>query len=231
MSRQLALDLPLRAASGRGDFVVAPANAAALAAMDGWAAWPHGRLLLVGPEGAGKTHLARVWQAARPGTAWAEGDALDPSAVPALAAAGAVVDAAEAVAGDPARETALFHLVNLAQAEGAPLLLAARRPVRDWGLRLPDLESRLAATATVALAAPDDALLAAVMAKLFADRQVAVGPEVLAWLVLRLERSLAAAAAAVARLDAEALAQRRAITVPLARDLLGPEIGAAGDRT
>ncbi len=221
MSRQLILDLPVRAALGRGDFVVAPANAAALAAVDGWQGWPQGRLVLAGPEGAGKTHLARLWQGDRPGTAWAEGCDLTEAAVPGLATAGVAVDAAEAVAGDPARERALLHLLNLAQAEGAPVLLAARRPPRDWGVRLADLASRLAASAVALLPAPDDALLAAVLAKLFADRQVTVAPEVIGYLLPRMERSLATAGRLVADLDARALAQGRAITVPLAAAALG----------
>lgn len=218
MSRQLILDLPVRTARGRGDFFVSPANAVALAAVE--APWPAGRLLLTGPEGSGKTHLAALWQADRPGTDWCDGAALARADIPALAAAGAVVDAAEAVAGDPAAEAALFHLVNLAAAEGAPLLLTARKPARDWGVTLPDLQSRIQATPVAALSAPDDALLFAVLGKLFADRQVAVGPEVLGWLVARIERSLAEAGRVVAALDAEALAQRRAITVRLAGRVL-----------
>jgi chromosomal replication initiation ATPase DnaA len=218
VSRQLILDLPVRTARGRGDFFVSPANAVALAAVE--APWPAGRLLLTGPEGSGKTHLAALWQADRPGTDWCDGAALARADIPALAAAGAVVDAAEAVAGDPAAEAALFHLVNLAAAEGAPLLLTARKPARDWGVTLPDLQSRIQATPVAALSAPDDALLFAVLGKLFADRQVAVGPEVLGWLVARIERSLAEAGRVVAALDAEALAQRRAITVRLAGRVL-----------
>lgn len=220
MSRQLILDLPVRSARGRGDFFVSPANAPALAAVDGWRDWPEGRLLLAGPEGAGKTHLASLWQGDRPGTAWTEGRSLSEAAVPGLAASGAVVDAADAVAGDAARERALLHLLNLARAEGAPVLLTARAPVRDWGLALPDLASRLTATAVAPLPGPDDALLAAVLAKLFADRQVTVAPGVVDYLVLRMERSFAAAGRIVAALDAEALARSRAITVPLAAEVL-----------
>ncbi len=222
MRRQLPLPLPPRSALGRADFVVGPANAAALAGVEGWADWPDGRLLLTGPEGAGKTHLARVWQALRPGTDWTTGAMLKADEVPALAAAGAVVDDAGGAAGDAAAEQALFHLLNLCKAEAAPVLIVARTPPRDWGLGLPDLASRLTATTALRLEAPDDALLAAVLGKHFADRQVAVAPEVLAWLVVRIERSLSAAAQVAARLDAAALEGRRAITIPLARSVLLP---------
>ncbi len=220
MSRQLILDLPVRVALGRGDFLVAPANALALAAVDGWRNWPAGRLLLTGPAGAGKTHLARLWQGDRPGTAWIEGRSLPLGDIAALAGAGAVVDGAEGVAGDPAGERALLHLLNLAAEAGAPVLLTAPGAVRDWGVGLPDLESRLAAAPRAELDPPDDDLLAAVLVKLFADRQVTVAPELIDWLLPRMERSLAEAGRLVARLDAEALARGRAITPRLAAEVL-----------
>lgn len=220
MTRQLVLDLPVRAALGRGDFFVSPANAAALAAVDGWRGWPEMRLMLVGPEGAGKTHLARLWQGDRPGTAWVEGAEIAAADLPALSATGAVVDGADAAAGHPGGERALLHLVNLARSEGAPLLMTARTPVRDWALALPDLASRLAATAVAVLPEPDDHLLAAVLVKLFADRQIVVGPEVVDYLLPRMERRLGTAGRIVAALDAEALAQGRPITVRLAGQVL-----------
>lgn len=222
MSRQLLLDLrlPVRAALGRGDFFVAPSNALALAAIDGWAGWPGRRLLLTGPEGSGKTHLAHVWARLSGAAVLAAAD-LVAADLPALLAQGAVaVEDACRIAADPAAERALFHLCNLAAAEGAALLLTARGPVSDWGLRLPDLESRMQAMAVARLGPPDEALLAAVLVKLFADRQLAVAPAVIPWLVARIDRSLGAAARAVARLDAASLAGQRRITPQLAAKVL-----------
>lgn len=222
MSRQLAFDLPVQAAYRRADFFTSPANAHALAAVEGWREWPGHKMLLVGPPGAGKTHLAHVW-AAEVGAVIVAGQALADADLPALAEGGLVaVDDAEAVAGVPEAETALFHLHNLVVQRGA-LLLTARGPARDWGLRLPDLKSRVDAAAVARLEPPDDALLSAVLVKLFADRQTVVPPALIPWLVARMERSIAAARALVAAMDARALAQGRPITRATAEGLLDRE--------
>jgi len=220
VKRQLAFDLPAAAALTRQDFFVSPANAPALAALDGWRNWPGGRMILAGPGGAGKTHLAQIW-AAEAGAAVVAGASLAAADLPALIARGVVaVEDAEAVAGHPAAETALFHLHNMASEARASLLLTAACPPREWGLGLPDLASRMQAMALTRLDAPDDALLAAVLVKLFADRQVVVAPALIPYLIARMERSFAAARALVARLDAKALAERRPITRQLAAALL-----------
>jgi chromosomal replication initiation ATPase DnaA len=220
--RQLAFDLPHREARGREDFFVAPANALALAAVEGWRGWPGGRLVLCGPPGSGKTHLVQVWQATLPApAAVVDGAGLAAADLPALAAAGAVaVEDAAAVAGDPAAETALFHLHNLLAQAGGLLLVTADAPPRDWGLRLPDLASRMQGAALARLEAPDDTLLSAVLAKLFADRQITVSPALIAYLVARMDRSLADARDLVARLDAAALARGQAVTRALAAAVL-----------
>ncbi len=212
MSRQLAFPIDGRETFRRGDFFVSPANAEALAAIDGWRDWPGGMLLLVGPEGAGKTHLARIWAEAAGADLVAGADLAEP-AVPDLAALDAlVVEHADEVAGDPAREAALFHLYNLGRERGLALLLTARTPPRDWGLSLADLESRMQSLALARLAPPDDALLSAVLLKLFADRQVQVTPTLVPFLVARMERSIAAARRIVAELDRRALARGGPIT-------------------
>lgn len=219
-TRQLAFDLALRPSRGREDFYVAPANALALATLDHPESWPSGRMLLIGPEGAGKSHLAAIW-AEENAAAIAPARSLCDADAPTLARQGAVVlEDAEAVAGDPGREEALFHLHNLMQAEGGRLLITAKAPPRDWGLGLPDLASRMAATASVRIEPPDDALLSAVLVKLFADRQLAVPAALIPWLVTRMDRSLAMARRLVAALDARALAEKRAITRPLAAQVL-----------
>lgn len=212
----MPLDLGHRAALGREDFLVAPSNRDAVAWLDLWPGWPAPGLVVWGPEACGKTHLAEVWRA-RSGAR--------------VLAAAAVVGAAPALLGEaralvieePDRgvdERALLHLYNYLAGEGGSLLLTARVPVAQWPVRLPDLRSRLAALPAVAVGAPDDALIEAVMVKQFADRQLRVAPEVIAYLVPRLERSLAAVRRLVAALDESALAARRGITVPLAREVL-----------
>lgn len=214
---QLAFDLGGLPRLQRADFFVSASNAPALQAVEGWRDWPGGKLVLAGPHGSGKTHLAHVWATAAEAVLVAATD-LHGLDLPGLGPRVAVEDA-HRVAGDPVAEAALFHLHNLILPAGR-LLVTAATPPRDWGLNLPDLVSRMQATGLARLEPADDALLSAVLVKLFADRQVSVPPNLIPYLVQRIERSLEAAAAVVARLDAAALAQGRAVTRSLAIDLL-----------
>ena len=214
---QLPLDLGHRPALGRSDFLVAPSNAVAIGWLDRWPDWPGPAPVLHGPPGSGKSHLAAVF-AARAAAQPIVAATLSVTSVPALlgAAQAAVVDDA-----DEAAEQALLHLHNLLGERGGRLLVTARTAPARWPVRLADLRSRLLAAPTAALAPPDEALLGAVLVKLFADRQLLIGEEVIAYLLPRLERSFAAAQQAVAALDRAALAAQRRITVPLVRAVLG----------
>ena len=226
MIRQLAFDLPGQPAFRREDFFVSPANATALAALDR-ADWPGAKLLLTGPPGSGKTHLARMW-AAEQTAALLRGTDLAGDAVPLATLArhsAVVVDDADAVAGNRGAEAALFHLHNLITPAGR-LLLTAATPVRDWGAVLPDLISRLTAAPVARLDRPDDALLSAVLVKLFADRQIAVPPPLIPYLVARMDRSIGAARDLVAALDRRALQLGRPVTRALAAEVVG-DIGGA----
>jgi chromosomal replication initiation ATPase DnaA len=221
-ARQLVLDLPARPALGREDFFVSPSNRLALAQVEGWPGWPGGRLALAGPEGAGKTHLAHVWaaRAAARVLPAAELAGLDLGLLDAGAAL-AVEDVDRlAGRGRKAAEEVLFHLCNLLAAGGGSLLLTGRAAPARWRIRLPDLASRLRAAPVARLEPPDDALLAAVLVKLFADRQLVVAPDLIQYLLARIDRSFAAAAAAVAALDRAGLARHRPITARLAGDVL-----------
>jgi chromosomal replication initiation ATPase DnaA len=209
--RQRAFDLSRQPAYRRADFLVSACNAAALAAIERWPDWPGRALLLHGPPGCGKTHLAHVW-CERAGAALLAGAGL--TSDPAPAGAVAVDDA------DAAPERALLHLYNACLEAGGGILLLARQPAAAWPVALADLGSRLRAAPAVAIAAPDDAVLGAVLVKHFADRQLQVEPPVIAYLGRRMERSFAAAAAVAARLDAMALARGGAVTIPLARRAL-----------
>lgn len=219
--RQLAFDLPARPALGRAAFFVAPANRLALGLVDRWPAWPEGRLAVIGPPGAGKTHLAHVW-AARSGAAITPATAL-PSADHATFGPGACVaveDADRLPELGLAAEEALFHLCNRLRASGGSLLVSGRRAPAFWGLRLPDLASRLTAAPVAALEPPDDTLLAAVLVKLFADRGISVGPDLIRFLLARMDRSFQAAESLVARLDRTGLAAGRPVTARLAAEVL-----------
>ena len=214
--RQLVLDLGHRPALGEADFLVAPCNQAAIQWLDRWPDWPAPALTLYGPAGCGKTHLARVY-AARSRAPIIEAARLATDAVPALleAAQACVVDDADQASAEP-----LLHLFNLVAERQGAMLLTAREPPARWPGLLPDLRSRLAAAPAVAVAELDDALLAALLVKLFADRQLAVSQEVVLFLVRQMERSFEAARRLVADLDAAGLRDHRGITIPLARAVL-----------
>ena len=219
MSRgdQLVLDLGHRPAFGREDFLVAPSNAAAVAWLDRWPAWPAPALAIYGPGGCGKSHLAQVWRA--------RSDALEIArASLATGGLGGRLGAARAAFVEDADrgvdEEALLHLHNLLAERGGHLLVTAREGPARWTLRLADLRSRLIAAPAVAVAAPDEALIAALLVKLFADRQLQINADLVAYLVARMERSFEAARLLVGALDQAALAAHRRITVPLARAVL-----------
>ncbi len=214
---QIPLDLGHRPAMGAGDFLVAPCNRDAVAMIDRWPDWPGPALAVHGPAGCGKTHLTHVWRR-RSGAVAIDRAALTPDTV-----ADRLGGARACVVEDADRgvdEAALLHLYNLLAGCGGHLLLTGRTPPARWRTRLPDLASRLGAAMAVPVRAPDDALIGAVLVKLFADRQLRVEAAVPAFLVTHMERSFAAARAVVAALDDAALAAKRRITVPLARDVL-----------
>ena len=226
MAEQLTFDLVTRPSLGRGDFFVSSANELAVARLDMTATWPNLKLVLVGPEGAGKTHLAQVWAKAE-GAVILEPDAVADFDTAALASP-VVVDDADRLT--PESETALFHLHNHAAALGQALLLTARTPPSRWTTALPDLRSRMEAAEVARIGTPDDALLAAVLVKNFSDRGVVPPAKLVPYLVTHMERSFAAAEAVVAELDRKALAERRAITRHLATQLFvepeDPQTGA-----
>ena len=221
---QLALDLQFRPALGRSDFVVSDSNRDAITWLDRWPDWPNRVLAIHGPAGCGKTHLAHVWQTRSGARFVTEIDAaqLAPGAAVILDEPIVIAPVMAAPGTDRAddRQTGLFHFLNrLRELQGSLLLLHREAPAR-WPVQLPDLASRLAAVPAIAVAEPDDTLLAAVLSKHFADRQLAVGDEVIAFLVRHIERDFAAAATAVAAIDQAALSSRRRITLPLVRQVL-----------
>lgn len=216
---QLSFPLPRLEARGRDAFFVAPSNALAVRQVETWQAWPEGKLVLVGPEGSGKTHLASVW-AGLAGAASVGAEGLGGADIEALAASAVAVEDAHRAAGRRADERALFHLHNLLRQRGHPLLLTAREPPGRWGLALADLRSRLEAAAVAELGPPDDALLGAVLVKLFADRQISPPPRLVDYCLRRMDRSFAAAARIVEALDRRALATGRPIGIQLAAEAL-----------
>jgi chromosomal replication initiation ATPase DnaA len=214
--RQLAFALPHAESLTRDNFLEGPANAAGLALIDSWPEWPNCIMLLVGPEGSGKSHLAAIW-AEQSGARSTSAHTLTAAAVPGALATGALV--VEDLKPGDFDERALFHLMNLAREDGAYLLMTAREPPSAFEFELRDLRSRLRAVPTVSLLAPDDALFRALIVKFCADRQLAVDEAVVSYLASRIERSYAGVRQAVEHLDAEALRLGRPVTRTLAAEL------------
>jgi len=214
--RQLVLALDHAESFAREDFLAGPSNSAALALIDRWPDWPSPVMALVGPEGAGKSHLASIW-AEMAGARVLSARLLGETDLPAAFATGALV--VEDLAPEGLDERALFHLLNLAREEGAYVLITARSAPASFSVAIRDLASRLRAVPVVTLAAPDDALLRALIVKLGADRQIGMDEALVNYLAHRIERSFAAAREAVARLDEEAMRQHRPVTRALAAQI------------
>ena len=211
---QLVLDLPHRQALGAEDFLVSRSNAEAVALVDRWPDWPHSAALVLGPRGAGKSHLAHVWQLRSNATA-TPASALSEHSIGEFGTGATLV--VENLEGGIADERILFHLLNLAREAQGSILLTSRLAPSDLSVQLPDLRSRLSATPVVKIEPPDGVLLRAVLVKLFADRQLDVEPHVVAFLAVRMERSLEAATRLVAEADRLALAMQKKVTRPLAQ--------------
>ena len=220
--RQLTFDLGHRPALEREDFLVAPSNQLAVDWIDRWPAWPTQALAIYGPAGSGKTHLCQVWRRSSQAVEIGAED-LRREEPPALLGSNKACVAeglAEAIERDPELAERMLHLYNMILERGGNLLVSDRRPPARWACALADLRSRLAGMQAVALGEPDEILLQAVLVKLFADRQLTASPEVVQFLAPRIERSLGVARQVVAAMDAQALAARREITIPLARLVL-----------
>lgn len=214
--RQLPLALSVAEGRTRDDLVVTSANREAVELIDRWPDWPSAVVVLAGPAGAGKSHIGSVWMD------FSGAAALDPhkigdEAVEHATRGPVFLDDADLGGLD---ETGLFHAINAVRQNGTHLLIAARRFPLAWGVKLPDLTSRLKAAATVEIREPDDELLAGVITKLFADRQVEVEPHVVQFLVRRIERSLATAISVVEKLDRMGLEQKSRITRGMAADVV-----------
>ena len=215
--RQLAFVLPHAESLTRDNFLEGPANESALALIESWPDWPNRIVLLVGPEGSGKSHLAAIW-AEQAGGRSVSARALDASAVPGALATGALV--VEDLKPAEFDERAMFHLLNLAREDAAYILITARIPPSAYEIELRDLRSRLRAVPVVSLSPPDDLLFRGLIIKFCADRQMSIDETVVSYLATRIERSYAAVRQAVELLDTEALRLGRPVTRALAVELL-----------
>jgi chromosomal replication initiation ATPase DnaA len=223
---QLVFDLPHRQARGVEDFLVSGSNSAAVEAIDRWPDWANPAMLVAGPPGSGKTHLAHLWAGRSQGQI-VTAQALSEGSVETIAQSGALV--VEDVDRGGLDERVLFHLLNLTREKGYALLLTSRQAAGELEIALPDLRSRIRALPMTVIEAPDEALLRAVLVKLFSDRQLEVEPHVVAYLALHMDRSMQAANRVVQEADRLALALQRRVSRTVASEALANVSLAAGE--
>jgi len=224
--KQIPLPLPHQEAMSADDFLVTSSNREAAVWISKWPAWPAHGFILTGPAGSGKTHLMKLWLSLSGGRQLSHAD-LRENDIGALLAQNAAlaIDDADALAGDAAAEEKLFHLFNRLKEEhtatgrGA-LVLTLSCGAGLAGFQLPDLRSRLLTLPAAALSDPDDQLLEALLIKQFRDRQVTLDAEVVQFLIPRMPRDAASLRALVEKLDRQALAEGRKITIALAKSVL-----------
>ena len=215
---QIPLDLGHRVAFGRDDFLVAPSNAAAVGWIDRWPEWPSHILVLYGPKASGKSHLAAVWAEKADAKFWTADDVVSEKTLQGKQSL--VIERADLLIGDKDAETKLFHLYNMAKEQQCSLLMTMAVPTSQLSFCIPDLSSRLRSSQAVGIDAPDDELLSAIIVKLFADRQIEISPEVLRYILPRMDRSFSAVQKLVENADMLALSQKKAISIPLMRQVL-----------
>lgn len=214
---QMSFDLPIASAMTREDFILDDANQKAFDMIVSWPDWPSDVIVLAGPVGSGKSHLAAIHSQQSGATLLNNNDLPKPEDLPLLGSTPVIVEDAYAVQLD---ETRMFHLLNHVRERASTLLITSRSWPDSWPLTLPDLRSRLRAAHPLELNEPGDHLLRQVMVKLFADRQLTIEPRVLEYILVRMERSLSAVGRLVNDLDRLSLEQGRPITRQLAADVL-----------
>lgn len=219
-AHQFTLDFEHRPSFSGDDFLVAPANQAAVDWIDQWPSWSHPALAVSGPPASGKTHLSHVFMSR------SEAISVDLSTIqvtgvrplvtdhPAF-----VLDNVDAIVQTPQEEN-LFHFLNVIREENRTALLLSTTPPARWSVNLADLQSRLNAVPHVGITAPDDALMAALVVKLFSDRQLRIDTGIVDYLLTRTDRTFDGIRATIARIDETALSERRNITIPLIRQVL-----------
>ena len=217
---QIPLSFEITPSKGRDDLIVSQSVQGAITMIDEWPNWPSHLVVLAGPTGSGKSHIAHIWLQ--------KADAIESSLVddaddlvetvkttPIL-----IENVDQLLASSQADETQLFHLLNAAKEAGSFILMTARSWPASWKVGLPDLASRIKAATIVEISEPDENLLSQVIFKLFADRQVEIDEKTVNYLVMRMERSLAVASKIVEAMDELALSKKTSVNRSIAAEVL-----------
>jgi len=216
LQRQHVLDMPIRSARGRHDFIVSKSNEEAILWLDSWPEWPMQGLVICGPHGSGKTHLGCLWKDQSNAI---EVKGSEVSEVLEIVRENEQVLTCFVDDADTANPERLLHLFNHMYSNGGYLLLTAKKPPAAWQLPLPDLMSRLKSLPISEIGLPDDDLLKGILFKMFDDKQVLVNSDLINFIVSRMNRSYGSALEIVERLNEESLSKKRAITIPFVRDV------------
>lgn len=220
-AQQIPLDLSMRPALGREDYLIGPSNADAVAWIDRWPEWPAPLLVISGPAASGKTHLAAVW-GEKTEAAHINPEMLTQKTAEELAGQGDTlfIDGIDLWIGDREAETTLFHLYNIFKEEQRTFLVTSRMNPTQSDFVIADLASRFRAAPVATIKAPDDILLGSVLIKLLSDRQLPVGSEIISYILPRMERSFVAARDIVDNIDKAAYSRKKGVSVPLVRQVL-----------
>ncbi|TPW32067.1 DnaA regulatory inactivator HdaA [Pararhizobium mangrovi] len=216
-AHQIPLSFTHDAARTRDDLAVCEPVRAAVGIVDRWPDWGSPVVVLAGPPGCGKSHLANIWRERSGATTVLPGESAARTGAEAASEGPVLIEDADRAGF---ANTALFHIINAVRQAGTSVLMTARARPAAWAVTLPDLASRLAAATVVEIGEPDEPLLAQVIFKLFADRQIEIDDKVVHYLVMRMERSLFAAQDLVARMDEIALSRSVRITRAVAAEAL-----------
>jgi chromosomal replication initiation ATPase DnaA len=205
MNSQIPLSFPVNESRTADDFMVLPCNEVAVEWIDRYPSqWSYPALIIYGEQGCGKTHFLNLLRGK-------------------VESSDIVIDDVDAVFGDDDAETDLFHRFNQAKENGRFMVLTMSKHIAQQNIQLPDLASRLRAAPCIEIESPDEISLQAILVKLFHDRQLAVEPGVINYILPRIERSFASAHDLVRRIDESSLSEKRSVTVPLVRNVLGGE--------
>jgi chromosomal replication initiation ATPase DnaA len=219
MSNQLSFSLPKKETLDRDNYFVSQANQGAVSLIEDWINWPSRKLILVGSEGSGKTHLGHLW-ASEVGATIINATTLMEQQISELSKAPVLVEDINEIQRNQPVEIVLFHLHNLLYSEGHSLLMTSQILPGRLSFSLEDLQSRIEASTIAKLHPVDDDLLGAILIKMFADRQIYFSDKLLTYVLSRVERSYTAAKLFVEEVDSKAMAESRVIGKKLVRDIL-----------